>query len=89
MDSRQPFGEVGSAITVDPEAGESPGESLVTGDLAGAYNEIGIRRWFGRKRTQLGGKTPASLLTGTWDPDDAGPQKVRSLAAALVTLSAT
>jgi hypothetical protein len=63
--------------------------ALVAGDLAGAYNEIGIRRWFGRKRTQLGGRTPASLLEGDWDPDDPGPQRVRSLAAALVALSAT
>jgi hypothetical protein len=63
--------------------------ALVLGDLAGAYNEIGIRRWFQRKRTQLGGRSPASLLGEGWDPDDAGPQKVRSLAASLVSLSAT
>jgi hypothetical protein len=79
----------GERATPDDVAARLHFLALVTGDLAGAYNEIGIRRWFGRKRTQLGGKTPASLLNGTWDPDDAGPQKVRSLAAALVTLSAT
>ena len=79
----------GERATPDDVAARLHFLALVTGDLAGAYNEIGIRRWFGRKRTQLGGKTPASLLTGAWDPDDAGPQKVRSLAAALVTLSAT
>ncbi|HEX2310487.1 MAG TPA: hypothetical protein VHH91_07210, partial [Vicinamibacterales bacterium] len=79
----------GERATPDDVAARLHFLALVTGDLAGAYNEIGIRRWFGRKRTQLGGKTPASFLTGTWDPDDAGPQKVRSLGAALVTLSAT
>jgi hypothetical protein len=63
--------------------------ALVIGDLAGAYNEIGIRRWFQRKRTQLGGRSPASLFGEGWDPDDGGPRKVRSLAAALVSLSAT
>ena len=32
--------------------------SLVVGDLSGAYNEIGIRQWFERKRAQLDGRTP-------------------------------
>ena len=63
--------------------------ALIAGDLAGAYNDIGVRRWFERKRTALGGRTPASMLRGAWDPDDSGPQKVRALAAALVTLSGT
>ena len=57
--------------------------ALVVGDLAGAYNDIGVRRWFDRRRTVLGGKTPADLLTGTWTPDDGGPERVRKLAAAL------
>lgn len=63
--------------------------ALVIGDLAGAYNEIGIRRWFQRKRTQLDGRSPAAALGRNWDPDDAGPQRVRALAAALVSLSGT
>lgn len=29
--------------------------ALIVGDLAGSYNDIGVRRWFGRPRTQLGG----------------------------------
>lgn len=63
--------------------------ALVAGDLAGAYNDIGVRRWFQRKRTQLGGRAPEALLSGEWDPDDAGPQKVRALAESLVSLAAT
>jgi transcriptional regulator with XRE-family HTH domain len=63
--------------------------ALIVGDLAGAYNEVGIRRWFDRVRTTLDGKTPAALLAGTWDPDDPGPKRVRDLARSLVTVSAT
>jgi hypothetical protein len=63
--------------------------ALVVGDLAGSYNEIGVRRWFHRKRTLLDGRTPASFLKRDWDPDDDGPSRVRQLARALVTMSAT
>ena len=63
--------------------------ALVIGDLAGSYNDIGIRRWFGRKRSVLNGRAPAQLLTGEWDPEDAGPARVRELARELVTMSAT
>ena len=58
--------------------------ALVVADLAGSYNDRGIRRWFERPRPQLDGLAPASLLTGDWDPDDAGPRQVAALAAALV-----
>jgi hypothetical protein len=63
--------------------------ALIVGDLAGAYNEIGIRQWFERKRTRLGGRAPAQLLRGRWKPDDAGPQQVRTLATALKDSPAT
>ena len=63
--------------------------ALVVGDLAGSYNDIGIRRWFMRNRTRLDGRSPAQLLTGEWDPEDAGPAHVRQLARDLVSLSAT
>jgi hypothetical protein len=61
--------------------------ALVVGDLAGSYNEIGIRRWFDRKRSALAGRAPAQVLSGEWDPDDPGPSRVRALARELVTLS--
>jgi hypothetical protein len=63
--------------------------ALVVGDLAGSYNDIGVRRWFHRKRTLLDGRTPASFLKRDWDPDDSGPMRVRALARALVTMSGT
>jgi hypothetical protein len=63
--------------------------ALVVGDLAGSYNEAGIRRWFQRKRTPLDGQAPAALLRHNWDPDDPAPKRVRMLARNLVELSAT
>ena len=75
--------------TPDPIAARLHFLALVVGDLAGSYNDIGIRRWFLRKRTLLDGRSPAQLLTGDWDPEDAGPARVRQLARELVSLSAT
>lgn len=79
----------GERDTPDEVAARLHHLALIVGDLAGAYNDVGIRRWFERKRTALGGRTPSSLLGGEWNPDDTGPQKVRELARSLVTLSAT
>jgi hypothetical protein len=58
--------------------------ALVVSDLAGAYNDIGIRRWFDRVRTPLGNKAPAQLLMHPWQPEDSGPRQVRQLAHTLV-----
>ncbi len=63
--------------------------ALVVADLAGAYNDIGIRRWFERPRSLLGGKRPAALLSGTWDPEAPGPRKVRHLARSVLAAAAT
>ena len=63
--------------------------ALVIGDLAGAYNEFGVRRWFQRPRKLLGSRSPAQLLSGTWRPEDPGPRRVRDLAEALVFSPAT
>jgi hypothetical protein len=57
--------------------------SMVAGDLSGAYNEMGVRQWFDRKRAQLDGRTPTELLKGDWSPDTPGPVQVRGLARAL------
>ena len=62
--------------------------ALAVGDLAGAYNDIGIRRWFERKRTVLEGRAPAAVLRGKWQPEDPGPLQVRDLARALVASAA-
>lgn len=63
--------------------------ALIVGDLAGAYNQIGIRRWFERARTALDGRSPAELLRGAWQPEDAGPRAVRELARSLIASPAT
>ena len=63
--------------------------ALVIGDLAGAYNEIGVRRWFERKRTALDGKAPGEVLRGDWQPENAGPLAVRDLARAILASPAT
>ena len=79
----------GERETPDTAAARLHFLALVVGDLAGSYNDTGIRRWFERKRTQLDGRSPAQLLKRDWDPDDEGPRRVRELARSLVTLSAT
>jgi uncharacterized protein (DUF2384 family) len=77
----------GERVTPDDVAARLHFLVLVVADLAGTYNEIGIRRWFERPRARLDGKRPSALLSGNWDPEGAGPQKVRSLAQSLVELS--
>jgi hypothetical protein len=79
----------GERVTPDQIAARLHFLALVVGDLAGSYNDIGIRRWFQRKRTLLNSRTPAQALAGDWDPEDAGPTRVRQLARELVSLSAT
>jgi len=63
--------------------------ALVVGDLGGAYNDLGIRQWFERKRAQLGGRAPAELMTGEWSVAAPGPARVRALAQALTASPAT
>jgi hypothetical protein len=63
--------------------------ALVISDLAGSYNDLGVRRWFDRPRPQLDGKSPAALLRRTWSPTDPGPSSVRQLAEALTASPAT
>ena len=57
--------------------------AMVVADLAGAYNDFGIRRWFERPRVQLDGKSPRRVLGASWSPDDAAAQRVRGLASVL------
>jgi hypothetical protein len=63
--------------------------SLIVGDLSGAYNEIGIRQWFERKRAQLHGRTPLDRLKARWKPNQLGPRLVQDLARALIASPAT
>ncbi len=79
----------GSRTTPDKIAARLHFLALVVEDLAGIYNEYGIRRWFDRKRTLLDGLSPSEILTDDWDIDSSGPTKVKNLAHTLVALSAT
>ena len=70
--------------TPDDIAGRLHFLALVVGDLAGAYNDIGIRRWFERARTSLGNRAPQEFFRGEWSPNDAGATRVRELACSPV-----
>jgi len=63
--------------------------ATLVGDLSGAYNDIGVRRWFERPRSLLDGKTPADFLRGEWVPETAGPLRLRALARSLTASPAT
>jgi hypothetical protein len=58
--------------------------ALVVADLGGAYNQIGVRRWFERPRAQLDGHSPREALGANWTPDGAPATAIQHLAAALV-----
>lgn len=75
--------------TPDPVADRLHFLALVVGDLIGAYNDVGVRRWFRRERRRLDGRAPVELLSGFWRPDDDGPRRVRDLARALRPSPAT
>ena len=81
--------QAGERETPDDVAARLHWLALTVGDLAGSYNDIGIRRWFHRKRERLDGRAPIAFLRGDWDPDDDGPTRVRELAHELISLSAT
>jgi hypothetical protein len=75
--------ESGARATPDNVAVRLHALALMVGDLAGAYNDLGIRRWFVRPRTVLGNCAPTDVLTAGWRPEDPKPQRVRDLAGAL------
>lgn len=58
--------------------------AMVAADLAGSYNEFGIRRWFERPRQQLKRRSPRQLLKANWTPDSLEALKIKELSAALV-----
>lgn len=74
----------GERPTPDHIAARLHAVTLIVADLAGSYNDFGIRRWFGRSRSALSGHSPAEILTGDWGPGDAPTQQVRALAASLL-----
>ena len=79
----------GSRSTPDTVASRLHFLAFVVGDLSGAYNDIGVRRWFERRRERLDGSTPAQALGERWSPEDDGPRRAQELASALRTSPAT
>jgi len=79
----------GTRSTPDDVAARVHFLALVVGDLAGAYNDIGIRRWFERPRTLLGNRSPAQILARQWRPEGREPRLVRQLAQSLTASPAT
>lgn len=58
--------------------------ALVTADLAGSYNAVGVRRWWGRPRSTLDGRSPREALGEEWDPDSIAALRVAALAHELI-----
>ena len=73
----------GERATPDEVAARLHWLAMVVADLAGAYNDFGIRRWFERPRSQLDGKSPRQTLGAAWTPDDDAAARVRALAGVL------
>jgi hypothetical protein len=61
----------------------------IVAELRGAYSEVGVRRWFERVRSQLGGRSPDAFFSGDWDPDGADAERVLALARPLTGSPAT
>ena len=79
----------GSRPTPDAVAARLHFLARVVAELKGAYNEVGIRRWFYRKRTALLGKSPGQILTGEWNPESRTARSVLDLARSLTFSPAT
>ncbi len=79
----------GERTTPDDVAARLHFIALVVGDLAGTYDELGIRRWFERPRSALGGRAPRDLLGPGFDPDGEDAKAVARLARSLAGATAT
>jgi hypothetical protein len=79
----------GRRTTPDAVAARLHHVALIVGNLAGSYNDYGIRRWFDRKRSRLGDRRPRDVLRGAWSPDAPGPRDVLTLSASLLGSPAT
>src|SRR5262249_56238827 len=73
----------GSRDVPDVVAARAHWLALVVADLGGAYNQIGVRRWFERPRAQLDGQSPRDALGPNWTPDGGPASAIQDLAAAL------
>lgn len=73
----------GQRATPGPVAHRLHFLALLLADLAGAYNEYGIRRWFVRPRQRLDGRSPMEVLGSGFDPYGPDAARVRALVDAL------
>ncbi len=78
----------GQRTVPDDVAGRIHFVALVTSDLAGSYNDFGLRRWWDRSRTSLDGRSPRAALGSDWGPDDPAATAVADLARSLVARAA-
>jgi hypothetical protein len=63
--------------------------ALLLADLAGSYNDFGIRRWFNRPRAALGGQRPVEMIEkDAFDPDGDDGEALRKLALSLTSAGA-
>jgi len=62
--------------------------AMLLADLAGSYNDYGVRRWFTRPRAALQGTRPIDALGAGFDPDGEQAQQVQELAASLISAGA-
>ena len=53
--------------------------------LLGAYDDEGIRRWFGRRCPQLNGRSPAEHLGTDWVADSPAAKRILDLAKELTS----
>lgn len=74
----------GRRSTPDPVAARLHHVALIVGNLAGSYNDYGIRRWFERPRARLGGRAPRDVLKGSWSPDAQRSRNVLTLSESLL-----
>ena len=79
----------GLKLTPDVIADRLHWLAMVVSDLAGAYNALGMRRWFRRSRAVLDGRSPRDLLDKSWSSDAPPAQTIRALAASLTEMGAT
>lgn len=81
------------ALGSAPHAVEARASHLATvlQHLSGTYNAWGMRRWFGRPRAQLDGRSPLQELidAGDWTPESQAATAVATLAWASVGMLAT
>jgi hypothetical protein len=63
--------------------------AMLVADLAGSYNDVGIRRWMDRPRGQLAGKSPRQALGKGWHSGTTAAVRVRDLARSLTAGGAT